>query len=264
MGIALHDLGGSGNEPLLVSHATGFCARVYEPLARLLGERFHVWGLDYRSHGDAPKSDDLHWHRIADDLEEAVDRLGAAGPIGVFGHSMGAACALLVEARSPGTFRWAYLYEPIVYPNAPGERLADIVESTRRRRAAFASRGDAMHRFAGRPPLDTVRADSLLAYVDHALGDAPDGVTLKCRPEHEAAVFGGSGQISVDDVRDAALPVVVACGGPHSHISQFADVQVAALPHGRIERFDHLGHLGPMEDPVSIARGILAFTTQSG
>jgi pimeloyl-ACP methyl ester carboxylesterase len=263
MAIALHDLGGAGHEPLVLAHATGFCARVYEPLARSLAERFHVWGFDFRSHGDSPAGDDHHWHRIADDLEEAVDRLGFGSPVGVFGHSVGGACSLLVASRSPGTFRWAYVYEPIVYPAAPGEGLAAIVASTKRRRASFTSKAEAMHRLAGRPPLDGVRADALLAYVEHALADGEDGAHLKCAPEHEAAVFAGTGQIGLDDIRGADLPVVVACGGPASPTSLFAEAQVAALPQARLQRFDHLGHLGPLEHPASVAAGILAFAAGS-
>ena len=51
--VAVHDLGGDG-EPFLICHATGFCAQAYTPMAARLAERHHVWGLDFRGHGDTP------------------------------------------------------------------------------------------------------------------------------------------------------------------------------------------------------------------
>jgi pimeloyl-ACP methyl ester carboxylesterase len=51
--IAIHDLGGVG-EPLLVCHATGFCGHMYEPLARSLRTRHHVFAVDLRGQGDSP------------------------------------------------------------------------------------------------------------------------------------------------------------------------------------------------------------------
>src|SRR5690606_33432322 len=71
--VAVHDLGGSG-EPLLISPATGFCGGAYGPLATELHERFHVYALDYRAHGEssAPGSEALAWERMTDDLEAAT------------------------------------------------------------------------------------------------------------------------------------------------------------------------------------------------
>ena len=51
--------------------------------------------------------------------------------------------------------------------------------TARRRRANFPSRADALHRYASRPPLNELRADSLFSYVEHGFRDMTDGtVTL--------------------------------------------------------------------------------------
>ena len=67
--IAVHDLGGTG-ERLLVSHATGFHGRCYEPMAAALAHRFHSVAFDYRGHGDTPRPDGpVDWERYGDDAE---------------------------------------------------------------------------------------------------------------------------------------------------------------------------------------------------
>ena len=261
--VAVHDLGGRG-EPLLISHATGFCGRAYEPLAAMLAGRFHVYALDYRGHGESttPDRDAMHWHRIADDLATAVTAISSE-PIGVVGHSMGGACALLVEHRAPGTFRWAYVFEPIVMPFgfSNAERSSEIASGAARRRAVFANRGEAMLRYAERPPLSTLRADCLRAYVEHGFRDLPDGtVTLRCEPTTEAAVFAGSGDITIDDIRDVDIPVTVATGAVLAEFSPavLGETQAAAMRAARLERHDDLGHMGPLQDPPAIAARVIA------
>ena len=265
--VALHDLGGDG-PPLVISHATGFCGRVYEPLAKSLSSRFHVWALDFRGHGEstAPAAEALHWHRMTDDLAAAVSAIGD-GPIGVVGHSMGGACALLLEHRAPGTFAWAYVYEPIVRPDAALFATSNpMAEQAARRRATFPSRADVMWRYAERAPLSLLRADCLRAYVEHGFRDDEDGaVTLRCAPAVEAGVFARSGDISLDDVDGVSIPVTVAFGAVESSAvfspASLAGDVAARVKSGRLEGFDALGHLGPMQDPELVAASVLAFAS---
>jgi pimeloyl-ACP methyl ester carboxylesterase len=260
--VAVHDLGGTG-DPLVIAHATGFCGMAYEPLAAGLRHRFHVWALDFRGHGDstAPALDLLAWDRMVDDLDAAVTAVAGDTPIAVVGHSMGGACALRLESRRPGTFRWAYVFEPIVLP-AGIERTGPnpLAESATRRRPTFPSRADALLRYSGRPPLNVLRADSLHAYVVHGFREDADGtVRLKCSPAHEAGTFAASGGITLDHLADVHIPVTVAAGVADGGMpAMLAPEQVAALPRGRLEQHTTLGHFGPLQDPTAIAAAILA------
>ena len=67
--LELHHLGGEG-PPLLVVHATGFCAGPYRHLVPVLGRRFTLWGLDVRSHGDSTDANDgeVSWKGTARDV----------------------------------------------------------------------------------------------------------------------------------------------------------------------------------------------------
>lgn len=261
--LEVHDLGGDG-PTLLIAHATGMCAGAYLPLAAGLRADFHVWALDFRGHGrsPAPASGDLAWPGMIDDVLATVDALGG-GPVAAIGHSMGGACLIGAERRRPGTLGRAFVFEPIIVP--PGFDSVGrnpMADAARRRRPGFPSRAEALSRYASRPPLGTWRADALHAYVEHGFADAPDGtVTLRCTPEHEAAVFEGAGKPLISEVGDVATPVLVAYGardqGPSP--AAFAPLVADALPHGEGRRYAHLDHFGPFQDPATLAEDAVAF-----
>lgn len=262
--LELHDLGGDG-PPLLIAHATGMCAGAYRPMVPLLDARHHVWALDFRAHGDStvPTSGDLAWTGMADDVLAVVDAIGG-GPIDAFGHSMGGASLLAAELRRPGMLRRAFLFEPIVLPDAWGNESPGtnpMAAAARRRRPTFASRDEAMGRYARRLPLNTWRADALAAYIDHGFAERPDGsVTLKCTPEHEAQTFEGAAKPTVDGVRAVQARVAIACGGrDHAGPAFFAPMVAGALPNGELVRYPELSHFGPFEDPHLLAVELDAF-----
>lgn len=255
---ALHDLGGSG-PTVLVCHATGLCGRAYERLAAVLADRFHVWALDFRGHGEtpAPPDDDFSWDGMARDAEAAAAALGD-GPIHAVGHSMGGAVALAVEARTPGTFATAYVYEPIIMaPDAPRSPRNLLAEGARQRRNVFPSREAALWRFSARPPLNELEAGSLAAYVQHGFADEEDGtVRLRCSGQNEARTFEASGSVTTTLVAAASLPTVVACGHSGTPLAGMARAAAAALPNGTLRTHPDLGHFGPLQLPSLIGREI--------
>ncbi len=262
------DHGGDGS-PLLVAHATGFCAGAYDPMIAHLVAHHHVWAVDFRAHGRSPAPDTatIGWQGMIDDVLAVVDAIDA-GPVHGLGHSMGGACLLGAEARRPGTLRSAWVFEPIVIPaawadGAPGDN--PMAAAARRRRPGFGSRAEALARYAGRPPLGLLRADALAAYVEHGFVDQPDGtVALRCAPEDEARVFEAPGKPTHDDVAHLTIPVLVAHGtrepwGPQAFAPQVA----AAIPGGTARAYGHLGHFGPLEDPTTVAADAAAFFAQN-
>jgi pimeloyl-ACP methyl ester carboxylesterase len=265
--LALHDLGGSG-PPLLITHATGFCGRAYDPLARLLRASHHVWALDLRGHGDStsPRDGDFSWSRMAEDVSAATEAIGR-GPVGAFGHSMGGGALLLAEAARPGTLHFAFLYEPIVFPSGfvlPDENI--MAGPARRRRASFASKAEVLHRYATRPPLNVLRADALVAYVEHGFAEMDDGtVRLKCTPEHEAKTFNAGLSVTVDRVAAVAVPVAVAIGlrVEEPNPARLAHDIVEALPAAELIEYAHLGHFGPLQDPETLLPDVLALESRS-
>ena len=259
--LELHDLGGDG-PPLLVAHATGFCAGAYRPMAPTLGTDHHVWALDFRAHGASTRPDaPISWRGMADDVLAVVDAIDD-GPVLGLGHSLGGACLALAELVRPGTVRAAFLFEPIIFPEgwAEARRPNPLAEAARRRRRTFGSRAEALARYAGRPPLGVCRADALAGYVEEGFVDDPDGgVTLACAPEDEAATFEAPGKPTLSMARDLTIAVTVACGdretdGPAAIAPRVAE----AIPGARLLRYPHLGHFGPFTDPETIAEDAVA------
>src|SRR4051794_41897532 len=102
-------MGGSG-PPLLIAHATGFLAGPYQPLADALAGDFHVFGIDFRAHGDStrPASGDLSWSGGGDDVLAVVDAIG--GPVTRFCASHRGAALLLPHRARPRARPAAFLY----------------------------------------------------------------------------------------------------------------------------------------------------------
>lgn len=264
--MATYDLGGHG-PPLLMAHATGFCAAVLGPLAAALADRFHCWAYDARGHGDSrvPEVEDWSWARSGGDVLAVVDGLGLDGAV-AFGHSGGGAAVLDAEAERPGTFRSLWCYEPILWPEVTEEVRTSrrpLVEGTQRRRATFASREEAYANFASKPPLASLRPDVLRAYVECGFADVTNdageaGVRLKCPPEVESAVYlHGLLHDGFGRLRLVRCPVTVGRGGRSQALEAgVVEAQVAALPDGRAASFPDLGHFGPMEDPGAVAAAL--------
>lgn len=267
--VALHDLGGDG-PTLLLTHATGFCGQVWEPVAAELVDRYHCWAPDLRGHGDSVVADDLamSWEGFGDDVLAVVDHLAGMGHAVEIaaGHSKGGAALLLAEQARPGTFRALYCYEPVVFPSAlvPPQGAESggnyLAEGARRRRDRFASREEAVANFSSKPPLDVLRHDALWAYVDHGFSGQPDGsVVLKCRPDTEARTYEmGSHHRAFDHLGAMTTPVTVAVGERDAHQGPglVAPLIAEALPHGQEMVEPDLGHFGPLEDPTRIAEAI--------
>ena len=260
--VPVHDRGGSG-PPLLLCHATGFHGLVWGPFAAQLAQRFRVWSLDFRGHGDAgePPGHPVDWRGFADDVLAVVDDLGLEQPLG-FGHSMGGAALLLAEAARPGTFGPLVCFEPIVFPaEGPPGGKGDLASGARRRRATFASKDEAFANFASKPPLSAFVPDALWAYVDHGLAERPEGgVALKCRPEVEAATYEGApahpGWARLPSV---GCPVTVMAGEQTGALPlDLPRRQAERLPAGRLQVVPGVGHFGPMEDPPALARAVAA------
>lgn len=261
--LVLHRLGGSG-PTLLVCHATGFHGRAYTPLARSFSEHFTVWAIDFRAHGaaGAPVNGDFSWERMGDDVLAAIDALGGS-PVRSFGHSMGGAAILLAEIARPGIITGAYVYEPIIFPEAflTARDENPLAAPTRRRREVFASREAALARYASRPPLDIMRADALHAYVEHGFVDLADGtVRLACRAEEEARTYESEGDATLERIQGLRLDVTVAAGkrGLPPNPAQFAPAIADAIEGARLRWYEDLGHFGPFEVPDVIACDALA------
>jgi pimeloyl-ACP methyl ester carboxylesterase len=269
LGIATYDFGGRGPDLLLV-HATGFCAAVFQPLARSLADDFHCWGLDLRAHGysDRPAGGQFPWSDFATDVLAVTDHLGLVRPL-AFGHSCGGAALFLAEERRPGAFRALHCYEPVVFPGPPVPPSLEgnpLSTGALRRRESFPSRTDAFLNFSSKPPFADLDPDALSGYLDDGFEPVPDSeggdgqtIRLRCRREDEAQIYAAGGShdafLHLDRV---ACPVTLACGQQTDAFGlEFLEQDAQRLPSSRVEVLPGLGHFGPLQRPAEVAGSIL-------
>jgi pimeloyl-ACP methyl ester carboxylesterase len=261
--LAVYDFGGSGPD-LLLAHATGFHAHFWVPVVEHLRDRFRCWAYDERGHGRSGTPADrlFAWEAYASDALAVIDAVGLSNPV-AGGHSCGGALLLIAEADRPGTFPALWCYEPIVFPPAAPahDGKNPLAAGARRRRATFPSIDAAYDNYAAKPPFNRLAPEALRAYVDHGFEPTAGGeVTLRCRPEDEAATYEmGRTHRGWDILPTIGCPVVVASGETSDAVSPpIAALQVERLPHGRLEVMEGLSHFGPGERPDRVAASIIS------
>lgn len=261
--IAMHDFGGQGS-PVLLSHATGFHAHCWEPMAQILSANHHVMGFDHRGYGDAETVDPatIEWQQYGNDALAAARHLSAqhdGQPIIGVGHSMGGASLLMAALQEPTLFTALFVFEPIVFPPAPENEdrpSSPLAGGARKRRSTFPTFEAALENFTAKPPMDSFHPVAREAYVRHGFKPNANGeVELKCLPEHEARTYETGGTHSTwGDLANISTRVWVLSGAPAPFQPSSFAVKVAEnIPSSTYVQFDEMGHFGPLEHPAHIA-----------
>lgn len=269
--VALHELAGRGGPEhpvVFIAHATGFHGWTYRAIADVLAPRFHSFAPDFRGHGDtaAPPRWEVDWRGYGDDAlavaRNLAGRAGAEGGLIGFGHSKGGASLLMAARRAPELFRQLILFEPIVFPSATPDEdrpQSGLPAGARRRRPVFPSFAAAIANFASKPPMQAFEPTVVEDYVRHGFREDPEGVRLKCEPEHEARTFENGGLHDTwDHLGDIETPVLVIAGVIEGHgPAAGAEPIVNELPRGRLLHLPDLDHFGPMTHPRLVAELIV-------
>ena len=261
--IAMHDFGGEGS-PVLLSHATGFHAHCFEPMAELLRSRHHVYGLDHRGYGDAATVDpsNMTWRDYGDDALAAARYVSAAhngAPVVGVGHSMGGASLLMAALNEPSLFSALFVFEPIVFPPTPVDDTRPpnpLAGGARKRRSVFPDFDTALANYTAKPPMSSFHPGARAAYVLHGFKPNSAGeIELKCLPEHEARTYETGGTSGAwDDLHRIATPTWVISGAPAMYQPSSFAIRVAEqLPNSTYVQYDTMGHFGPLERPEVIA-----------
>ena len=262
----------SPKQPVLLSHATGFHGRVFDPVAEHLHNSHHCYSFDYRGHGDSglPTDWKANWNGYGDDAlaiarvitatQTSVEQ-PAAKIIGA-GHSMGGAALVMAALRAPELFRALVLYEPIIFP--PQVRVGStnagipspLADGARRRRSTFISFDEAITNYSSKPPLNVMRPDALRAYVMHGFRAQHDGISIKCSPEHEARTYEmGAIHETWNDLPKLRVPVWLVSGEVIPHAPGAIAALIAnEIPGSTLVQWTDLGHFGPMQDPQRFAQ----------
>ncbi len=272
-GLRLHYLTWRGDDtsrgPIVLNHATGFLARLWQPIAERLAEAgFEVCAYDARGHGDSDKPEaterNYHWQNLADDLRAFLADRGLAG-VPFVGHSSGAAAGLFVEGHHPGTFSRIAVFEPIVMPGGfhPDEkRRSEMSAGARKRRMVFESPEALIEQYRQRPTFKLWRDDLLRLYAEEGAFRLEDGtIELKCPGAIEGKIFANSGSLDIWSVlRDITVPALVMRGeGTEGFLNMVCEGVTGRMPNARLVTIPDAGHLAPMERPDAVADELLAF-----
>lgn len=243
---------------LIFSHANGFNAATYRTLLSPLSASLRIWAPDLRGHGGSslpifarPKAS---WLDHRDDLLSLLDALDGP-PVVLAGHSMGGTASLLAAAERPDRVSSLVLFDPAIWKrstflifNLPfAHRLLagiPIAKATRRRRALFDSREQALAAYRGRGAFkgwpDMVLAD----YLSEGLVETDEGYRLAADPAWEAANYAAQAHDPWRALRRYPGPIRILKA--ERGALTFVPTSPRGLDHVKVEVVSGGGHLFPM------------------
>lgn len=270
----------SGQPSLLLLHATGFHARLWDRVVAALPRGAHVIAPDLRGHGRSFRPASLaDWSASADALLPLVDRFAATPLIGC-GHSMGAFALTRLAALRRDAFRHLVLIDPVImdaaeYRGAAALPIPDPMDHpVARRRNSWTSAEEMRARFADRFPYSGWDPQVLADYCHHGLVPAAsgEGLELACPPALEASMYQNAARIDPYEwLGSIAAPVTLlrARTGTRSGALDFSLSPTwtglgPALGAVRDEIWAEHSHFIPMEAPARVATLLAALMVNQG
>lgn len=269
----------STGEPALLVHGLGGSSTNWTDLMGLLGHRLKTEALDLPGFGRSAPSPAGYPLRVhVDAVTRRIEERGA-GPVHLFGNSLGGAVSTLVAAQRPDLVRTLTLVSPALpsVRRAAGSdlRLPLLLLPGLGRLAA--------RRLALRPAEQRARAILDLCFADvsrvpaQRMDEAVEEVRRRDTLDHGQDAFAGSlrGLVASYAVRgeravwrqaaSVQAPVLVVWGAK----DRLVDVALApraaqTFPDARLLVLDGVGHVAQMERPDVVARAVLGLLDEVG
>lgn len=258
---------GSG-PPLLLVHAAGFHARVWDKIIAQLGNR-HVYAIDLRNHGLSDNSAPPYSFQLfGDDLVALIEALDLSD-ITACGHSMGGHVVLHAAAKLPSRFNHILLLDPVIFtPDSSDPVQTEPAKSPIAfRRNEWPSADEMFSRFSRRLPFSEWDPQVLRDYCEHGLLPRRDSelFELACPPLCEAAIYQSSGNgLLLEHLSSITATVKILRVKERIPDDEPFDFRPSATFKGLVdlipratERYlpEHT-HFIPMEDPNLVAKEI--------
>ncbi|MCF8145404.1 MAG: alpha/beta hydrolase [Deltaproteobacteria bacterium] len=267
------DWGGSG--PLAhFSHATGFCAETYTPIAEKLCQRLRVVGMDDRGHGRTPAAahpqDLKDWNVFADDLERFLSHLKA--PVIAIGHSRGAVAGLLLALKRPDMIRALILMDPTILPfswmwwwflakKTGLARFVPIAARAARRNPFWPDRDTLFNTYKAKHPFSSWKKGFLEGYIRGGTAETEDGaIRLSCDPAWESRCFSVCPHTIWRHIPHIHQPILLIYGAASDTFLAPAVKRFhKKAPHAVIRCLDNTSHFVPMERPDQTVEAVFRF-----
>ena len=263
---------------LLLLHATGFHARLWDQVIAGLPAGTHVIAPDHRGHGRSFKPATLaDWGANAEVLLPLLDRM-AGRPLVGCGHSMGGHVLTRLAAERPDAFAHLVLIDPVImdpalYVGASDAPVPDPAEHpVARRRNQWASAEEMRARFADRLPYSRWRPEVLADYCAYGLLPAGEEYELACPPALEASMYQNALRTDPYAWMDAVAAPVTLIRAPAGSRGDAMDFSQSPTWPGlgprigavRDELWADNSHFIPMEDPARVAVLLAGVTENQG
>lgn len=256
---------GSTEPPLVIVHATGFHARMYDRIIERFPERRAI-SVDMRGHGRSEGEPIKEWQTLIEDMIGLLDALEIRGAVGI-GHSMGAHVLAHCAADRSEAFSQLVLFDPVIMsPDfyAPSDALfsSDAPHPASKRKRDFVSVESMIERFGERDPYKLFERGVFEDYCRYGLARKADGegYELACLPEMEASLYGASRSNPgiLDAVKRITIPVLVV-RAKQLDIMDFKssptwEKLASLIPQGTDLHRPDRTHFHPFEDPADAAK----------
>ena len=272
--ISYFEWGHTDAPTILLAHATGFHARVWDKAVAALPEGFRIIAIELRGHGRSEYGKPLEsWRMIAQDIRKLIQALSLRDLIGV-GHSMDAHCMTQTAFDLPEAFKRIVLIDPVLsrpdiyeqncYADLTGPEEHPIAN----RRNRWASWQEMFETYKDRHPYSLWQPDVLEDYCRHGLlpRDDGDGYKLACPPLVEASVYFHQRHTNIYHlIKQIETPTVVLRAKRRTEeewkVTNFTksptwEELAAQFKNGRDVYLPDFSHFIPMQDPALVARFI--------
>ena len=228
--------------PVVLLHGVNQSSHAWDLVSLHLSDRYHVFAIDQRGHGDSEWTRDQNYSRgaMAADALAFMAQQGIEHPI-IIGHSMGGGVTMQIALEHPELPRAVVFVDiaPVrtgeggreirdfMRQNIEFDRIEDFIESVRK-----------YDPFRSLEHIERTARYNLIKRVDGKLIAKSDRVL------HEAdRVRGPASEVTLDDVKVIGCPALVV-RGEHSNIVKPADAQafVDVLPNGHFAEVEKCGH----------------------
>lgn len=257
-----------------ISHATGFCAGVYAPLAERLERHLRVVAMDDRGHGKTRAPAEPRklkdWHIFEADLEHFFEQLRE--PVIAVGHSRGGVTSLVVAAKRPELVRALVLIDPTIFPiwwrwpwfiarKLGLGKYLPIASRAARRKEVWRDAETILDAYGRKFPFSAWKEGFLEAYIADGTEETGQGnIRLCCDPAWESRCFAVCSNDIWRYVPRVQCPMLVLYGGRSDTFLPAAVKRLKAMAPGETFRcFEQSSHFVPMERPGDTSDVILGF-----
>ena len=249
--------------PVLLLHGSNQSAHSFDLVSLHLADRFHVFALDQRGHGDSEwaKDSDYSSNAMGLDAAEFIDAMNLDRLI-VVGHSMGGQNAMRLALSHPERVERLVLVD--IGPEVSKDGASVIRRFVTETREFddidhFVARVQQYDPYRSREHIERTVRYNLLQRADGKFISKHDhGPRLKATGDHRRA----GDRFTLDDVRDLPMPLLIIRGADSAvFTADAADRFVDAVPDGRLVTVPKAGHNVHGQNTPAFLDALLPFLT---